>query len=183
LCRSDFLADTLQFEAPRLVRGHHPELGLSLESQLVIRPTIRDAAMQHEKLSSMRVKTAMASVLSIMLLSAGCGPGPAQYGETTDAFVGRLVQNGKPITVPDGAKLNLTHDKTYHRFGIPLNSDGSFTIGWMPTGNYSAELIWMKQATKDNASASQQRYNVPNGLVIEKDTKQYGIELGKGWKR
>jgi hypothetical protein len=137
-----------------------------------------DAAMQNNESNAGRINKTLANVAFIALCFAGCKPGPAQYGETTDAFMGRVVQDGKPVTLPDESRLNLTHDKSYHRFGIPLKPDGSFEIGWMPIGEYSAELIWMREPTKD-----QGRYNVPKGLIIEKDTKRYEIELGKGWKR
>jgi hypothetical protein len=115
------------------------------------------------------------------LLFAGCGPAPADYGETTEAFEGKIVQNGKPVTLPDGAILNVTQNSTYHRFGIPLNSDGTFKIGWMPVGKYSLELIWVRESA--TGQSSQQRYNVPNELVIEKETKPNEIELGTKWKR
>jgi len=130
----------------------------------------------------MRVKIALAFFGAILLSFTGCGPGPVRPEEITEAFIGAVVQDGKPITLPDGARLDLIHDETYSKFGIPLKQDGSFEIGWMPTGKYSAELLWLKGATKDNSSVSQGRYNVPNGLTIEKDKTQYEINLGKEWK-
>lgn len=90
-------------------------------------------------------------LLVALVSSAGCGPktGQSRYKETTSAFVGAVVQNGKSISLPDGSRLDLVHDKTYSKFGIPLKQDGTFTIGWMPTGKYSGELVWLKQPTKE----------------------------------
>jgi hypothetical protein len=127
----------------------------------------------------MPVEAVLTGVLLAAAAFVGCGPAPADYGETTDAFHGRIVQEGKPVTLPADSRLDLTHDATYHRFGIPLQPNGSFEIGWMPTGKYSVELIWLKEAP----NVSQGRYRVPNGLTIQKDTTEYEIELGNGWKR
>lgn len=117
--------------------------------------------------------------ISVFLLSeSGCGPGSARsrYKETTDSFVGKIEQDGKPVTLPQGARLDLVHDETYSRFGIPLNADGTFTIGWMPTGKYSAELVWLKDGT------TQAGHQIPGGLTIDTNAKEYEVDLGKEWK-
>lgn len=138
--------------------------------------------MPHNRSNLMRIKTVLTVLMAIPFSFVGCGQTPVKYKETTEAFVGAVVQNGKPITLPEGARLDLVHEETYSKFGVPLKQDGSFEIGWMPIGKYSAELVWLKGATTGNAGGSQERYNVPNGLTIEKDRTQYQLELGKQWK-
>jgi len=138
--------------------------------------------MPHDNSNLTRVKIALAIILATPLSFVGCGSGPVRHKEITEAFVGAVVQDGKPITLPDGARMDLVHDDTYSRFGIPLKPDGSFEIGWMPTGKYSAELVWLKGATTGSNGASLERYNVPNGLTIEKDRTEYTLELGQKWE-
>jgi hypothetical protein len=147
---------------------------------LVLFELIENERCKFKTYYSMRLIKVITTVL-VTLLFVGCGPTPADYGETTEAFVGHIVQNGKPVTLPEGARLDVTQNSTYHKFGIPLNSDGTFKIGWMPIGKYSVELIWIREAA--TGQSSQQRYSVPNELVIEKETKPYEVELGKKWKR
>lgn len=136
--------------------------------------------MRHKTEPSVRI-VKLSTIVVIAASFVGCGPSAADYGETTKAFVGHVVQNGKPITLPEDSRLNVTQNSTYHRFGIPLKQDGSFTIGWMPVGAYSVELIWIRQSA--TGSTSQERYGVPHDLVIEKEPKEYEIELGQKWKR
>lgn len=99
-------------------------------------------------------------------------------GPTVDAFNGRLVQNGKPVSFPNGEKvlLELFHEKA-QQFKIPIQSDGTFKIGWMPIGKYSATLLRDKPGAKVPS-----RYTVSGGLQIVDGQTQYEIELGKGWK-
>jgi hypothetical protein len=117
-------------------------------------------------------------MVALAMLAAGCGrsfPGP-----TVDAFTGRVVADGKPVSLPAGenVQLKLIHEKTAQSFGIPLDAAGSFKIGWMPIGKFSAILI----RTKENAKGGPNMYNVPGGFEIVDGKTDYEVELGKGWK-
>jgi hypothetical protein len=100
-------------------------------------------------------------------------------GPTVDAFTGKVTHNGKPVSFPEGEEVSL---KVFHEkgqsFGIPLKSDGSFQIGWMPIGKYS---VMLNRAPK-GGKGPPGRYNVPGGLTIEQGKTEYTIELGKDWK-
>ncbi len=115
------------------------------------------------------------------LLVVGCGGDPSKNaldGPTVDNFDGQLVQNGKPIALKSGQKaiLRLVFQKNGESFGIPINENGSFDIGKMPIGNYSARL-----EIKGGDKRGQSITNVPD-LVIEDGKTQYQVELGKDWK-
>jgi hypothetical protein len=117
----------------------------------------------------------LAAVLALAV--AGCSrrfPGP-----TVDAFNGKVTQDGKPVSFPEGdkAELKLFHEKG-QSFGIPLKADGSFKIGWMPIGKYS---VLLKRAPRDGKGAPRME-SVSAGLTITKGQTEYTIELGKDWK-
>jgi hypothetical protein len=103
-------------------------------------------------------------------------------GPTVDAFHGKVTQNGKPVKFAenDEVQLSLFHEKG-QQFGIPLTADGTFEIGWMPTGKYSIMLERMEQ-TPEKKGTRKTRYSVPDGLTIEDGKKDYVIELGKNFK-
>jgi hypothetical protein len=107
----------------------------------------------------------------------GCSSKPFD-GPTVDAFKGKLTHDGKAVSFPEGEKVEL---KVFHEkgqsFGIPINTDGSFDIGWMPIGKYSAMLNRGPKGSR----APPMRYNVPGGLSIKEGQTEYTIELGKGW--
>lgn len=127
------------------------------------------------------LKWILPAIASSMLVSAGCSSKPDGFdGPTVDAFTGRVVRDGQPINLPgtDSAQLKLIHNPTGQSFGIPLQPDGSFTIGWMPIGKYSAML---ERKPKD-AKGGPQVYNVPGGFEIEAGKTEYSVELGKGLK-
>ncbi len=133
----------------------------------------------------MRIARGLAVVLAVGLLAAGCGPGRYEYkGPKVDAFTGQLVQNGKPVQFPAGTQpqLSLIFEEEARRFGIPIQPDGTFKIGWMPIGKYSAEMKWRKAAASGKESAGPGLYNVPGGLTIEEGKTEYTVELGKGFK-
>jgi hypothetical protein len=127
----------------------------------------------------MRLLCSAALVAGLCLASAGCGPRKSFDGPTVDAFNGRVTHDGKPVSFPDGeqASLTLFHEKA-QSFVIRLKPDGSFQIGWMPIGRYSAVLERARPDQRGPAS----RYNVPGVLTIEAGKTEYNIELGKGWK-
>ena len=103
-------------------------------------------------------------------------------GPTVDAFHGKVTHNGNPVQFAENqeAQLALFHEKG-QQFGIPLKADGTFEIGWMPTGKYSVMLERMEQSA-DKKGARKARYGVPDGLNVEEGKKDYVIELGKGFK-
>ncbi len=126
-----------------------------------------------------RVSPAVAAALFFVV---GCESKHGGFdGPTVDAFNGRVVRDGKPITFPDSssAQLKLIHGATGQSFGIPLQPDGSFRIGWMPIGKYSAIL---QRQPKDSSRGGPQMYNVPGGFEIEAGRTEYTVELGKGLK-
>jgi hypothetical protein len=126
----------------------------------------------------MRVRSGVTLILGLGLAVAGCGPRKSFDGPTVNAFTGRITHLGKPVTLPENEKVSL---KVWHEkgesFGIPLQPDGSFQIGWMPIGKYSVQLI--RQGEKDRAPRPS---TVPGGLTIEDGKTEYTIELGKAWK-
>jgi hypothetical protein len=127
----------------------------------------------------MRVFLGIVLLVVLGLANLGCGPKKPFDGPTVDAFVGRVTQDGKPVSFPEGEEVTLRvwHEKG-QSFGIPLKSDGSFKIGWMPIGKYSATLEREPKGPKGAPS----KQNVPGGLTIEDGKTEYTIELGKGWK-
>jgi len=118
-------------------------------------------------------------ILLLFLSLAGCGQKKHYDGPTVDAFRGRLVHDGKPVSFPDNEEviLELGFHGTGRRYGIPIAADGSFKIGWMPIGKYSA--ILERQNNKQRGPPK--KYSVPGGLTIEEGKTEYQIELGKGW--
>ena len=150
-----------------------------MATDLVCRSLLENNHRGRTLLQSM---TRLASLTIVCILFTGCGPGAVEYEETTDAFIGSVVHNGDPVSFPNEAVLNLVHHGTSDRFGIPLKADGSFVIGWMPTGNYSVELKTRRPNVDPKSGGAPGIFNVPGGLTIEKDVNEYKIELGDKWK-
>jgi len=67
-----------------------------------------------------------AIVLTTVLAAViGCGGNRKNFdGPTVDAFTGKVVQDGKPVSLPKGEDITLTlfHEKG-QSFGIPLQPD------------------------------------------------------------
>jgi hypothetical protein len=103
-------------------------------------------------------------------------------GPTVDAFHGKVTHNGNPVKFAENeeVQLSLYHEKG-QQFGIPLQADGTFEIGWMPTGKYAIMLERLTQ-TPAKKGPQKTRYNVPDSLTIEDGKKDYVIELGKDFK-
>jgi hypothetical protein len=121
--------------------------------------------------------TSIFLVLGLGLTAAGCAQ-KSFDGPTVDAFTGHLTHNAKPVSFPEGdVVVTLVHEKG-QSFGIPIQRDGSFKIGWMPIGKYSATLT--RSTMQDKGGPI--RYNIPGGLTIEDGKTDYTIELGTGWK-
>ena len=112
----------------------------------------------------------------------GCTRNRGGYdGPTVGAFHGKVTHNGNPVKFAENeAQLTLYHEKG-QQFGIPLKTDGTFEIGWMPIGKYAIMLERINQnpATKGPPKTM---YSVPDGLTIEEGKKDYVIELGKNFK-
>jgi len=114
------------------------------------------------------------------LALAGCAK--KQFdGPTVDAFNGKLTQDGKPLAFAPGDDviLQVIHHETGKQFGIPIKPDGTFQIGWMPIGKYSAIL---KREPRAGTRGGPKMYNVPDGFEIKDGQTEYTIELGKGFK-
>jgi hypothetical protein len=115
---------------------------------------------------------------------AGCGDPVAKIdGPKVDAFTGSLVADGKPVSfgADETVSLKVFHEKG-SSFGIPIKADGSFQIGWMPVGKYSATLMRDKPAADGKRGSAPNQYSVPGGFAIADGQTQYTIELGKGFK-
>jgi hypothetical protein len=125
----------------------------------------------------MRCVTTVA-LAAVLGLAAGCAEKKFD-GPTVDSFTGRVVKDGKPVSMPAGesVQLKLVHTSA-QSFGIPLQQDGTFKIGWMPIGKYSAILI----RQRDGGKGGPNMYNVPGGFEIVEGKTEYAIELGKNWK-
>lgn len=130
----------------------------------------------------MRRMWSLVAAAGLGLAATGCGANKPFDGPTVDAFNGRLVQGGKPVTFAAGEKvqLKLFHEKG-ESFGVPVNADGTFNIGWMPVGKYTAALV-REPATPAKKGAAPSRYAVPGGLTVEDGRTEYQIDLGKNWK-
>jgi hypothetical protein len=117
-------------------------------------------------------------LVCLTLAEAGCRKRSFD-GPTVDAFTGRLTHNGNPVSFPEGAgtQLKLVHHGSAQKFDIPIQTDGTFKIGWMPIGKYSAS---MERPNADGKGKSV--YTVPGGLTIEDGKTEYSIELGKDWR-
>ena len=131
----------------------------------------------------MRTINQFALTFCLGLAVLGCGGDNKKNfdGPTVDAFHGKVTYNGSPVTFAENeAQLKLFHEKG-QQFGIPLQPDGTFVIGWMPTGKYAIRFERTKQ---DPAKRGPQKtmYNVPDGLTIEDGKTDYVIELGKDFK-
>ena len=64
-------------------------------------------------------------------------------------------------------------------WGIPIQPDGTFKIGWMPIGAYSSMLQRQPKTAKGRGGAL---YNVPTEFKIVDGQTEYTIDLGKNFK-
>jgi hypothetical protein len=130
----------------------------------------------------MRTINRLVLTFCLGLVVCGCTNNRGGYeGPTVDAFHGKVTHNGNPVKFAENeAQLNLYHEKG-QQFGIPLKADGTFEIGWMPTGKYA---IMLERINQNPAKKGPQKtmYNVPDALTIEEGKKDYVIELGKDFK-
>jgi len=129
----------------------------------------------------MRRLTNIVFAAAVAAAVAGCGGHKEFSGPTVDAFTGKLTQDGKPVSFPPGeaVTLQVIHHDTGRQFGVPIQPDGTFKIGWMPIGKYSAIL---KRAPRAGARGGPNMYNVPDGFAVTDGQTEYAIDLGKGFK-
>jgi len=129
----------------------------------------------------MRTINRLVLTVCLGLAAFGCSNNKGGYeGPTVNAFHGKVTHNGNPVTFAENEEpqLSLFHEKG-QQFGVPLKADGTFQIGWMPTGKYS---MMLERQSPGKKGATKTRYSVPGGLTIEDGKKDYVVELGKGWK-
>jgi len=124
----------------------------------------------------MRKLHTLGLTVALALFAVGCGPKLFE-GPTVDQFTGRVVKDGKPVAWPQGLELELTHEKG-RKLGIPIQPDGSFTIGTMGVGKYTV----MVKGSASGGKGAPYMYTVPGGLRIEEGKTDYTIELGKDLK-
>jgi hypothetical protein len=112
--------------------------------------------------------------------AAGCHSGKTFNGPTVDAFTGRIVAGGKPVSFPPGEQviLRVYHHETGKSWGVPIQSDGTFKVGWMPIGTFTAVL---ERPAKSHRSGPN-RYTVPNSFSIVDGQTEYTVDLGSGFK-
>jgi len=102
-------------------------------------------------------------------------------GPTVDTFTGKIIHDGKPVTFPEGEEVSVqVVTEQGRRFGIPIAPDGTFKVGKMQVGKYSAILERTKKGPK--GASVPNMYNVPGGFKIEEGKSEYTIDLGKSWK-
>jgi hypothetical protein len=121
--------------------------------------------------------------------AAGCGFGPKPYydGPKVEAFSGQVVQDGKPVTFPEDEQVIVKFivtdgDHAGKKFGVAINPDGTFGIGWMPLGTM---MMRLERSPKDPAKGGglPNLYSIPGSLTTEAGkTSGYVVELGKEWK-
>lgn len=120
--------------------------------------------------------------LGLLVFVAACSSQRKSYeGPTVDSFVGQLTVNGKPVSFPSGEDVVLRayQHGNARMWGIPIQADGTFKIGWMPIGKYTSILA---RAPKSSKGARNNLYSVPGSFEIVEGKTEYSIELGKGFK-
>ncbi|TWT38605.1 DUF3823 domain-containing protein [Blastopirellula retiformator] len=130
------------------------------------------------------MRTEFVALIAAVML-AGCQTSEFD-GPTVDDFDGRLVAGGQSVSFePDEkVRLQLMLHANGERFGVPIQPDGSFDIGWMPIGTYSAVLEYPPKNRSANSRSQQDvRHSIPEGLEIVEGQTKYEIDLGKNWKR
>jgi hypothetical protein len=127
----------------------------------------------------MQTLLAVAVGCTLGLLAVGCSRKPFD-GPTVDSFTGRIVRDGKPMTLPADkvVGMKLIFEERGRQFNIPLEPDGTFKIGWMPIGKYTVMMVSSRKGVKGGPSM----YSVPGGMTIEAGKTQYTIDVGKTWE-
>jgi hypothetical protein len=126
--------------------------------------------------------TAALALMSAMIL--GCNSGKHFDGPTVNEFSGRLVASGKPVSFPPGEKVQVgaTHQATAKEWWIPIETDGTFKIGWMPIGKYTLMLKRGSTAPARQGGGRPAMYPVPTTFEIVDGKTEYTIDLGESYK-
>jgi hypothetical protein len=130
----------------------------------------------------MRTTNRLVLTFCLGLAVVGCGKDRGGFqGPTVDAFHGKVTHNGNPVKFAPTEDVQLTvyHDSG-RQFGIPLSTEGTFQIGWMPIGKYA--MMLEREPKNPGKGPTKLRYSVPGSLIIEDGKKDYVIELGKDFK-
>ncbi len=127
----------------------------------------------------MRLLVCALLLAGFVLPAIGCGHGKEFDGPTVPHFTGKVVSNGKQITVPEGEHLvlQLRHE-SHHNYGIEIHPDGTFEIGWMPIGRYTV----IAERSKPNQKGPAAKLGVPGSFIVTDGKTEYTIDLGKAWK-
>jgi hypothetical protein len=128
----------------------------------------------------MRLLSRTTLAMIVLPVALGCHSGKTFDGPTVDAFTGKIVADGKPVSFPPGEEVILRafHQETAKSWGVPIKSDGTFKIGWMPIGAYTAILERPPKSHRSGPS----RFVLPNTFAIVAGQTEYTIDLGKDYK-
>lgn len=115
-----------------------------------------------------------------MVMGCPSSSGRPKDVPTVDKFEGKVLHNGEPWVFSGQGRpvLDLRHNETAEGFGVPIKEDGSFAIGWMPTGKYSAKLIVNEAANADGVFI----YQLKEPFEIKDGLTEYTVELGPDFK-
>ena len=113
----------------------------------------------------------------------GCDPPKVKEydGPIIDKFVGSVVHDGKPVKFTDDeiVSVQLLASTPRRLWTIPVKSDGTFEITWMPIGKFFAIL---ERKDKSNPM-SRNKFSISDDFRIEDGKTEYVIELGPNWKQ
>lgn len=128
----------------------------------------------------MRLVSRTTTVGIALVFAVGCHSGKTFDGPTVEAFTGKVVADGNPVAFPPGEEvlLRVYHQQTAKSWGIPIQSDGTFKIGWMPIGTYTSVL----ERPPTSHRGGPNRYVLPSTFSIVDGQTEYTIDLGKGYK-
>jgi hypothetical protein len=119
------------------------------------------------------------AVLFAAMAATAFGCNSREYsGPTVEKFTGTVTHNGKQITLKPEERLTIQmRHESGQTFGIPIQPDGTFEIGWMPLGHY--DLI--AERYKDGQRGGPSKTGAGTFQVMNGKT-EYTIELGKSGK-
>jgi hypothetical protein len=114
---------------------------------------------------------------------AGANDFTLEPHRTVNSFTGRLARGGSTARFAprNPVTLGLVYKKTGESFGVPVRDDGTFEIGWMPVGEYSAVLTAARSNRGIYWPGSPGTYTIPGGLTIEAGKTDYTIDVGEKW--
>ncbi|EAQ80895.1 hypothetical protein [Blastopirellula marina] len=124
-------------------------------------------------------------LLTAVVLSCGCQSSYHFEGPTVENFDGQLLAAGKPVSFEPGQQvtLQLKFHGNGESFGVPIQPDGKFDIGWMPIGKYSGVLEYAPIGKDGNKRGGQPiRHSLPQTFEIVEGQTEYAVDLGKNWK-